>query len=159
MEASLDVSGCLVPEQSAEITLRRFLAIAHSGARSAVFEIEISRPDAFLSDPKIEIMALPSVLRDKDSKIGFLVPGDDQWIPDQDCSDDRSSPIACFDCSPAMICGGVQMEGFTKPVGKVARTSVMDFAIVHQCKVDSECPNDMRCNSRACQQCPEGSCS
>jgi hypothetical protein len=152
-EATLDVwQDCLASD--AVITLRRFAFVRHGGAVSPVFEIQVPSPGTFQKDPRIGISTSSMAVISPSPVIGFLVPGVDneQWVPD---SSSPSQP-----CSGPVVCGPVQIKGFTEPGGSgsgLPQTTRLQFAIVTQCQSPADCPGGQTCTAMACQICPTSS--
>ena len=153
-EATLHVwEDCLAAP--AQIASRRFSAVEHLGAVGSVFEIAIPMPDRFKNDPRMVIATSSEVAANPSSVIGFLVPGaaNERWVPD-------SPPPNFAACEPPLVCGPVQVWGFTNPGGVKApslTTKRLQFAIVTKRDSIEECPVGQSCNSAACNSCPTGS--
>jgi hypothetical protein len=123
-----------------------------TGARSSIYEIELSSPDALQTDPTLTIATTPEFAADPDSAIGFLQwnAGRDWWVPDQ-----TPTRPTC-DSPSSEVCGPIQLGSF-----KDADTHVLRLAIVKMCEGEGHsktCPHGQSCNGGACQQCPDPGC-
>ncbi len=123
-------------------------AIAHEGAVSAVYGIEVPAPDTFENDPTITIPTTPDIAGESYNMIGSMVPAIGVWVPNTSTAQDP--------CPPSTVCGPVQSQIFKE-------TLVVRLAIVTQCysKQSTPCPAGQSCQEgNACQQCPDpGGCS
>lgn len=146
MGAELDIRpGDLGADATIKLTWHR--AIAHVGALSSVYDIEVPGPNPFLQDPRITIWTTEDIVHAEGSVIGLMVPNatDPTWVPETYAPDGQ--------CPDSTVCGPVQSQSF-------ATTNVLRLAIVTQCyrEQDTPCPSGQSCaRSNACQQCPSGS--
>jgi hypothetical protein len=153
MGGRLDVCpACLARETDIKFTWHR--TIAHVGALSPVYDIEVPEPDTFRNDPKITISTTKDIEANPRSVIGFMVPGIDQWVP--------NTSTAADGCPDSTVCGPVQSQTFGAADSQTpgTTTNVVRLAIVASCLGDSRssCPSGQSCvSSNACQECPPDS--
>jgi len=144
--------GCLASEAEIKLTWHR--TIAHAGALSSVYDLEVPEPYTFQKDPWLTISTTSKIASESHNVIGFMVPGKGLWIPETYPTDTR--------CPDSTICGPVQSQTFQHAdTGNpsVTTTNVLRLAVVTRCSQDTQCPSGQSCKvANACQQCPENSC-
>lgn len=151
MGGRLDCDDCLAGDVDIKFSWHR--TMSPGGALSAAYEVEVSSPAAFQTDPTLTISTTAEIAEDPDTAIGFLQwrDGRDWWVPDQ-------TPHRPTCAAPsAEVCGPIQLGSF-----KDGNTNVLRLAIVKMCDGDGHphtCPIiGQACNAGACQECPEPAC-
>jgi len=145
MGGKLDIDPGALPWDDVPIRFAWRRAIAHTGALSGVYQIELPASVCFQKDPTLTISTTPEIAAKSHNVIGEMVPSVGDWVPNTSKVRDG--------CPESTVCGPVQSQIFQT-------TPSIRLAIVTECYAgrDTPCPSGQSCaSSNACQQCPPGS--